>query len=502
MQENSNKAIVVNSVILITKLCLNTVCSLLTTRFALKALGINDFGLFSLLGSVISFIAIFNTIMVATSNRYISVAIGKGNVKAVNEQFNICLVIHVFIAIACLIIAIPLGDFYIHNYLNYSGEISKAIDVFHITIVGSILSFISVPFHGLLMAKEKFFIFSLTDVICHIIKLIICYLLVFYFNEKLLIYAVTLSVLTVAPTLVYMIYCYGEYSELVRLNISRDKTKYKEIFSFSGWVAYGAIAVIGKNQGAAIIVNSFFNTAMNSALGLANTVSGLLITFSNSIAQPISPQITKCYASGNNERCDELLIMSTKYTFLATLIISVPFLSNAEWMFELWLGNVPPYVVPFTLYLIIDTLITSLNSGISNLIFASGKIKLYQISINTLRFLSVIAAYVMLRIGGPAYSLLWAYIGFSVIIFFVCQFVLYKTLNYDNVKLWRNSYVPSILVVALLIPVLLLNSRMSIAPVVRILMVEMYLLGIIYVIGLSSKEKTAISGFIHKIMKK
>jgi len=500
MQGNTNKAIAINSIILILKLLLNTICSLLTTRFALKALGIEDFGLFSLLGSVISFIAIFNTIMVATSNRYISVAIGKGDTNIANEQFNICLIIHIFIAVGCLLLAIPLGDIYIYNYLNYSGEISKAIDVFHITIVGSILSFTSVPFHGLLMAKEKFFIFSLTDVICHIIKLIICYLLVFYFNEKLLIYAVTLSVLTVVPTFVYMIYCYSKYPKIVKFNISRDKVKYKEIFYFSGWVSYGAFAVIGKNQGAAIIVNSFFNTVMNSALGLANTVSGLLVSFSSSIAQPISPQITKNYASGNYDRCDDLLIMSTKYTFLATLIISAPFLSNAEWMFELWLGNVPPYVVPFTLYLIIDTLITSLNSGISNLIFASGKIKLYQISINTLRFLSIVAAYITLKMGGPAYSLLWAYIVFSIIIFFVGQFVLHKTLNYDNAKLWKNSYIPSLEVILLFVPIVVVDLKIH--PFVNIVLIESYLLFLIYIVGLSIKEKCVVKMYVRNKLNK
>ena len=128
--------------ILYAKLFIMTICGLFTTRFALLALGVSDFGLFSLLGSLITFIAIFNTVMIATSNRFISVAIGKGDLHIINDQFNICRVIHIAIAVATFFIAIPLGDFYINKFLHYDGNIVKAIDVFHFTIIGSVISFV------------------------------------------------------------------------------------------------------------------------------------------------------------------------------------------------------------------------------------------------------------------------------------------------------------------------------------------------------------------------
>lgn len=155
MNENTNRAIAINSIILYFKLAIITVTGLLTTRFALQALGVNDFGLFSVIGSIISFITIFNTIMVATSNRFISVALGKGNNEVVNEQFNLCFLIHVVIAIFTLLIFIPLGDYYIKNYLNYTGDISTAVDVFRFSVIGSVISFIGVPYNGLLVAKKS-----------------------------------------------------------------------------------------------------------------------------------------------------------------------------------------------------------------------------------------------------------------------------------------------------------------------------------------------------------
>lgn len=493
MIENTNRTIAINAVILYIKLFLITICGLLTTRFALNALGVNDFGLFSLLGSIITFISVLNTVMISTSNRFISVAIGKGELRNINEQFNICRIIHVGIAILTFVVAIPLGDFYIQNYLHYDGSLSKAIDVYYLTIVGSIISFIGVPYNGLLIAKEKFLVFSITEVFTHTFKLGAT-LLLFYFEEKLLIYAFIQGLMTATPTIIYHFYCRKKYSDIIAFIIPRDLKKYKEIFLFSGWVAYGAFATIGKSQGAQILVNSFFNTVMNTALGIANTVNGLLVTFAGSIAQPIMPQITKSYVAGNYLRCNDLLVMSTKYTFLLTLFISTPFLFGSHWILSIWLDKLPPYVLSFTSLVIVDTLVSSLNSGISNLIFASGKIKLYQISINTLRLLSIIVAYIALKFGCPAHTLLFVYILFSVIIFFVGQWVLHHTLNYDNHILWKHSYFPSFMVIVLMLPLFFVK----IIPVdwMNIILIQIILLFIIMFIGLSKKERNSISKII------
>lgn len=496
LKENTNKAIAINSAILYSKLIICTICGLFTTRYALKALGVDDFGLFSVLGSIISFIAIFNTIMISTSNRFISVAIGKGNNENTNEQFNICLLIHIAISVMTLCIALPVGDFYIDNILQYSGARSEAFLVYLFTVIGSAISFIGVPYNGLLMAKERFWVFSLTDVVSHMLRLAIAYLLVHFFKEKLLIYALAQGILTMMPTLIYHTYCRVRFKEITKFKLCRKKEEYKKVLTFSGWVSYGAFAYVAKGQGAAVIVNTFFNTAMNTALGLANTVGTLLQTVSNSISQPIAPQITKSYVAGNTERTDELLKMSTKYTYLLMLFISLPFLKETEWILGLWLGNVPEHVSVFTVLIIIDTLIASLNSGISNIIFASGRIKLYQILINTLRLLAIAAAYIVLRMGFPAHTLLYAYITFSVIIFFAAQYTLHATLNYNNTKLWKGSYIPSITITLLLIPFILIDFELP--SILNIILIESLYLLLVCSIGLSKKERS----FINKLFNK
>ncbi len=496
MQENTNRAIVYNSIALYAKMGITTICSLFTTRFALQALGVVDFGLYSVLGGIISFIAIFNTIMLSTSNRFIAVAIGKGNMEEANKQFNVNLSIHVAIALFALLIAYPIGDWYIPRYVNYSGPLSNAMMVFLISIVGSALSFIGVPYHGLLVAKEKFVIFSLIDVVSHVLKLIVAWLLISHFEHKLFIYTVTMALLTGLTTLVYLLYCSKHYYEIARLRIVRDRAMYKNVFSFSSWVAIGAVAQVGKVQGAALIVNTFFNTAMNTAMGLASSINTYVGFFAQNLIQPMAPQITKSYAAGNTKRTDELLIMSTKYAFLLTLMVGAVILAAPEWILSLWLGEVPPYTTIFLILFIIDQLVMSINTGVQNIIFASGNLKLYQVCISSLNVLSVILGFFVLKGGAPAYYLIVAYIAVSVVKFFVVQWVLHHTLQYNNRILWKNSYLPSLLTVVIFVPVLLIP--VIVHPLVNVLITFVYLCVIVIFVGLSSKERNWLFGLVKK----
>ncbi len=498
MKENTNKIIVVNTVFLYIKLIVTTITGLLTTRFALKALGVDDYGLYAVLGGIVSIISIINSIMILTSNRFIAVAIGKGNLVKANEQFNVNLLFHIAFAIITLIIIFPIGNWYIPKYVNYSGDINVALLVFYWSVVGSTLSFIGVPYHGLLMAREKFIVFSLIDIISSVLKMLMALSLIFYFTDKLIVYAISMAVLTAYPTGVYIAYCYRHYRDIVRLKFIKKKSKYKEVFIFSFWEFTGAAANTCKTQGAALLVNAFFNTAMNTAMGLANTVKHFISMFEHNLTRPMSPQITKNYASGNMERCNNLVIMCTKVSFLMMLFMSVPFLIETEWIFNLWLGSVPPYAVVFTKLLIIEGLINSMNEGIMEIVFATGKIALYQILVNTSRVLAIVAAYIALRMGAPAEALFYSYIAFAVVIFFMKQIALNKTVHFDNGKLFKRSYLPSLIVVALFLPCFFIHSSMH--PILHLSIIMLYLLALIYFIGLRKEEKIYVNKLITHIL--
>lgn len=496
MQENTNKAIAYNTIVLYVRLIITSVCSLFISRYSLQALGVTDYGLFSVVGGFISFIAIFNTIMLSTSNRFIAVAIGRGNETEINKQFNVNLIIHIAIALLTLIVVIILGDWYIMRYINYEGDISNAIYVYHITVIGSIITFIGVPYNGLLMAKEKFIVFCSLDVISSILKLIVTYLLVSHFTNKLSIYTWATVILTTYPTFIYYIYCKRHYPSIVNFKFVRDKAPYKEVLKFSAWVGYGAVATVGKNQGAALIVNYFFNTVMNTALGIATSINSIIGTFAHNVTKPIAPQITKSFAAGDRDRSLQLLVTSSKMCFLLMLLAATAFLVEPDWIFTIWLGEVPPFVVQFTTLIIIDALLDSLNSGISELIFASGKIKLFQLTINTLRLISIVAAYLLLKMGGPAYSLLYAYIGFTFIAIIVRQWILHRDLNINNWWLFKRSYLPCLIVA--IVFVVINYIPMPIHPFAHIIVVLVLLLAVELFVGFTKNERNVVYGFIRR----
>ncbi len=487
MLENTNKAIFVNSIINYAKMGINTILALLTTRFALQALGVSDFGLFSVLGSIISFIGIFNTIMLSTSNRFLAVAIGRGDENEINTQFNVNLIIFISIAILMFIVAYPIGDWYVHNFINYDGPLENAMMVFSLSIIGSIFSTIATPYNGLLMAKERFIVFSAVEVFVHVVKFLVALILVYHFESKLLIYTIAMASMTALPTLIYFIYCKRKFPAYVKWKFVKDKSLYKQVFSFSGWVGVGAVAFVLRSQGAALLVNAFFNTVMNAALGIANSLNTYVSMFAKNLTQPMQPQITKSYAVGNVQRTDELLIMSTKFSFLLMLLIGSPFFVDADFLLGLWLGNVPPYAVAFTILLIIDNLVQSFNSGISTVIFASGKISLYQIIINSLRLLSIVVAFFFFKNGSEPYSLFYVYIFFSLLSIFGAQLCLKKSLNYNTRNLVTKSYLPSIFTLLAFCPVLFLPK--SINPLIRIIISMTYLCIIELFVGLSTKER-------------
>ena len=494
MQENTNKAIAFNTVILYIKMAVTTICALLSTRYALSALGVVDYGLYAVLGGMISVMAILNTIMVSTSNRFIAVAIGRGNMEDANKQFNVNLSIHIAIALIVLLVAYPIGNWYIHHYVNYDGSIENAVIVFCITIAGSIISFIVVPYNGLLMAKEKFIVFCAIDVVSHIIRLAVTWALVYHFQQKLLIYAAMMAIVHALPALFYLVYCSYKYYDIVRLRFVRDKKKYREVFKFSMWVGVGALTNVGRSQGAALIVNAFFNTVMNTALGIAYIVNAYVALFATNITKPIAPQITKSFAAGNVQRTDELLVMSIKYCYLMTLMVGALFLAEPEWLLNLWLGEVPPYTKIFLILFIIDNLVLSLNEGVGNIIFASGKIGLYQICSSLINILALLTGYFVLRGGAPAYYLAVSYIAVSVIRFFAIQWSLHRTLNYNNRILWKQAYMPSLLTTLLFVPILVIPTPLH--PLLNLVITFLYLCLLVCGVGLSKNERNKIMCFI------
>lgn len=498
MIENTNKAIAYNTIILYIRLFITLICGLFTTRFALKALGDVDFGLMTLVGSVIIFASLINTTMVSSSNRFIAAAIGRGNVSEIRSTFNVNVIIHYAISVLTLFIAVPIGYWFILHYINYNGPISNAVWVYIISITGTIISFIGVPYNGLMLARERFLPFCLIDSIFHIIKLIVSWLLIYYFSHKLIIYAIVIGFNTAMPTFLYHIYCKLHFPEITKFELVKNKRMYKETLSFSGYVAYGAAVQVGQTQIAAVLINIFFNTIMNTALGIANYLKSSILLFTDNLTKSISPQITKSYAAGNYSRCINLMVIISRISFLVAFLISTPFLLETKGIINFWLGSVPPYTVPFSRIIIVTILLSTLSKGIAEYVFASGNIKYYQLIVNSILLFSIVVGYICLKVGFPAYSLLLVFLAFEIIMFFVRLMVLKIYYKFEISKLIHGSYLPCFIVALLCLPLYLYILSTNLNLIVSISVSIVYILIISYFVAFTKNERLA----IFKLLKK
>ena len=497
MEKNANRTIVINSMLLYARLGITTLCSVFATRYALQALGVSDFGLVAVVASVITFMSVVNTTMVSASNRFIAVAIGKGNIEEINRTFNVCLVIHIAIALITLALSYPLGHYYIYNILQYDGQLDLVIKIYDINIIGAIIAFIGVPYNGLLIAKERFFVFCLTDVLCNLVKVVVTYMLISHFSDKLLVYTYLLAFVAGFPTLLFMAYCHKYFSEITKVRIVRNRKPYIDILSFSVWIGYGAVAIVGRSQAAAMLINAFFNTVMNAALGIANYVLQMVMLIAQNVTKPISPQITKAYAGGDMERCNTLVVLSAKMSFIVVFVVGAPLFCEMEYILGLWLGEVPPYSVLFSRLFVVNMLVDSLNSGISEYVMAGGRIRRYQIFVNTLYLLSIPAAYVVLSLGAEAWWLLVVYIIFSVFILMTRQYVMRLEYGFDTGILWRRVYLPSLIVVALFAPLCI--TGLPLHGMLALLVEGLLALAIVYIVCLNSKERGYITSRVKRM---
>ena len=460
MQENTNKSIAVNSLILYIRLAIISVSGLLYTRFSLQALGISDYGLYSVIACIITFISIINTIMVTTSNRFIAITNGKNDQEEVCRQFNVNLVIHMLIALLTIVVALPLGHWYIVHHVTYDGDMHTVHTIFNVSIIAAAMSFIGVPYNGLLIARERFFVFCLTDVAMSLFKLFFTYLLIDHFEHKIIIYTCVMAFMTAFPTVVFFAYCRRQFAAITRFVFVRQWRKYYDVLNFSIGIGIGAIATIGKAQGGALIINMFFSTTMNAGLAVANSVSSILQNF-----------------------------------------VSIPFILAPEVIFGLWLKEVPPYAITFTHLLIVDILIFSINAGVNDFVFATGKIKLYQIIVNTLLVSSIVVGYLAMRRGMPPEYLFYVYIAFSFMVFLVRPFIIVRITKFDVWTLVRCSYVPVLLITLLFLPTLYLKQ--IIGQMLSVVVAYAYFVILLYTIGLRKNERHYVNSLVrNKLLRK
>ena len=501
---NDNKLIAKNSLILYFRLLSTSTIGLFTSRYVIRSLGASDYGLYSVVGGIVVMMAFLNTIMVATTYRYIAFEMGKGSSEGINRVFNISLVIHLCLALLVLLLTETVGVYYVNNYLNINtGKVSDALFVLRFSTYAMGFSIISIPYQGLVTAQEKFSISAIIEINRSILGLLVAFIILYYMGNRIRLYAMLIAIVSLVSPILYFAYCKHKYSENVKWNFQRGKSKYKEMIGFSGWNMIGAAAEVGKTNGAALIINAFFGTVLNAAFGIATLLYNIVLMFAMNLAQAAIPQITKSFSSGNTDRTFSLAAYISKYTWFLMLLPALPILLETNFLLRLWLGDIPQYTVIFCKLMIISALVSGIGNGLGAVIQATGKIKFFQIILSTTSLLSLPIAYFLYKIGYQPSTIIIVTIITTAINIVVAQILLKLIIDF-NVRLFLKISYLRIFYVALLTSPLFIIHNIFPASFSRFALFSFFavgwLLSVMYFAGLEKKEKEILSQIVKKMI--
>lgn len=500
---NPNKRIAINTIIIYIRLAVVTIVSLLTTRYVLEILGQADYGLFNVVGSIITMLNCISTAMYTTTRRFINIEMGKpdGNL---NKIFNISLVLHIGFALFILLICESIGVWYINNYLNVAPEkIADAHFIFQITTIVSCIGIINVPYQGLIEAFEKFWQTAVVDIINTLLRLLIVFILILYTgNNVLRLYAVMLSSLTLLSFFIYQIACFKQWRNIVNFKLYKDNKLYKEILVFNNYTALGAFSFLGRTQGSSILINYFFGTIVNASFAIAYQIQNFVQMFTGNLGTASAPQITQNYSSGNISEAINLCSKMNRYTILLMCTTVFSILVELEFLLSIWLGKIPDGCLILCQWILICALIGSFSTAIPTFIHATGKIKWFQIVsfINEASLLPI--GFFLFHLGFPPVSIIillciLTIIGQSI------SFILMKyILNFNSLVFIKNTYKrPLIVITLMMVTILIISTYSQTHPIINIILTGIISLLFALFIGMKSNEREILYSKLNKKIK-
>lgn len=397
--------------------------SLYTSRVVLDKLGITDYGIYNVVGGIVSMLGFLTGAMGNAVQRYLSFEIGRGNKIRVNHIFNVSLLAHIIIAITVLIIMEIGGVWYLNTYMNIPIERLDAANwVLQCSILTTMFTIVQVPYNAIIIAKEQMGIYAYISILEVTLKLIVVYLLVIGNFDRLKLYSVLIMVVTIGVLMVYRIYCIKKYDE-TKFRYVKDMKTLKEMTYFAGWNMLGELAWVFTGQGVNIILNLFFGPAVNAARGLADQVNGAVSRFVNNFQTAVNPQLIKSYATNQLDDMKKLLYRSIRFSYYLLLILSMPLILNMDFILHIWLKDVPEYATGFCQLVLICSLVSSISNLLAQVARAYGKIRKYQIYISAFLFLNFPISYLALKTGASPLITMVINIFIQIILLFVRLYI-------------------------------------------------------------------------------
>ena len=386
--------------------------SVFTSRVVLQTLGVDDYGIYNVVGGFVAMFSILSSSLVNASQRFISYEMGKVNPQ-MSRLFCGTVSVHLLLALCVLLVFESFGIWFLNTQLNIASDrLTAANWVFQCSVLTFCVNLISVPYNASIIAHERMGVFAYISIYEALAKLGIVYLLWLSGYDKLIVYALLMLAVSISLRLIYGVYCKRHFDEC-RFHFVIDKPLFRDMLSFSGWNFIGSTASILSTQGINILINIFFGVALNAARGLAEQVNHAIYNFITNFMTAMNPQITKSYASADYGYMNKLMFRGAKYSTILFWFLSLPVFIKAEYILDFWLVEVPPYAVIFLRLAIIFSLFQSMSYTLYIGMLATGKIKKYQIGMGLLYMVTFPLCYLFFKIGlGPE----WGYISTIIIL--------------------------------------------------------------------------------------
>ena len=392
----NNNRIATNTLMLYIRMFVMVGVNLYASRIILQALGVDDFGLYNIVGGVVALFTFINSAMVSSTLRFLNYEFGRNNLGEAQKVFSASLNIHIAIAVLVVLLAETVGLWFLNSYISIpDGRVVAANWVYQFSIITAAIGIVQAPYNALIIAHERMSFYAYISILEVILRLIVAYM-VYIFADRLISYSVLLSVTAFVVFIGYYIFCRRNFS-IYKYCFEYDKSRYWAIAGFSGWSLFEAIANMGASQGLNILLNIFFGITVNAAMGIANQVNAAIYRFVGNFQLAFNPQIVKSYAAGEKGYFINLILSTSKYSFFLLLLLALPVFICCPEILRIWLGQVPDYTVQFCRLMIVFSLIEALQGPLWVSVQATGRIRNYQLLMSFFIFSNLPIAYIALK---------------------------------------------------------------------------------------------------------
>lgn len=477
--------------------------TLYTSRVVLAALGVEDYGIYNVVGGVVAMFTMISGSLSAAISRFITFELGKGNQERLNTIFSTSVIIQLIIGVIIAILVESVGVWFLANKMVIPADrLIAAKWVLQFSLITLIINLISIPYNATIIAHERMSAFAYISILEAFGKLGIAYFITIAPIDRLIFYAILMAVVALIIRFTYSIYCRRHFEE-AKFRWVFDKALLKEMFGFAGWNFVGASTTLVRDQGVNILLNLFGGPAVNAARGISMQVNAAVTQFSTNFMTALNPQITKSYATNDKEYLMTLLFQGARLSFYMLLILSLPIILNTDYILSLWLKEVPAHTALFVQLSLIFGMSQALQQPLITAILATGNLRNVQIVVGLIQVSNLPISYVMLKAGMIPETVMWVAVALSIGCLLARTYMLRGMIGLSIRTFMRNVVVNVVTVsaVSVVVPYLFAErvSQSFISFVLISLVALVWSVVSIYFVGCNRSEKQFIKDKLSKL---